>query len=158
MLDTKFNYGYEFLSCNSPVMLTPLTERCFLSLTQALAYNFGGYLVGPTSAGKTQTVKGFAHILGRCLISVSCLDDFDPASIARIFTGIAQEASWCLFDDLQQASTKTLSMITFYAQNILDAIKSKQSTCFFLDSYQVEVFLGCFKPRSKMRLHCLITF
>ena len=137
MLDTKFAYGYEFHSCNFPVMLTPLTERCFLSLTQAISYNFGGCLVGPTSSGKTQTIKGFSHLLGRFMISLSCLQDFEPGSIARIFTGIAQEASWCLFDELQQASSTTLSVITFYVQNILNAIKSKQNACFLLDSQQV---------------------
>ena len=137
MLDSKFHYGFEFMSCNFPVVLTPLTERCFLSLTQAVKYNFVGCLVGPTSTGKTQTIKGFSYMLGRFLISLSCLQDFDSASIGRIFTGIGQEGAWCLFDELQQASSRTLSIITFYAQHILNAIKSKQDTCYLLDSQQV---------------------
>lgn len=142
MLDAKFLYGYEFLSCNFPIILTPLTERCFLSLTQALTYNYGGSLIGPTSTGKTQTIKGFSHILGRFLVSLSCLEDFEPSSIGRIFTGIAQEASWCLFDEFQQASNRTISVITFYTQHILNAIKSKQATCHLLDSYQVFYFFS----------------
>ena len=137
MLDAKFYYGFEFMSCNFPVVLTPLTERCFLSLTQAIKYNFVGCLVGPTSTGKTQTIKGFSYMLGKFLISLSCLQDFDSASIGRIFTGIGQEGAWCLFDELQQASSKTLSVITFYAQHILNAIKSKQEICYLLDSQQV---------------------
>ena len=137
MLDANFDYGYEFLSCNFPVVLTPLTERCFLSLTQIVTHNSVGCLIGPTSTGKTQTIKGFSHMLGRFLISLSCLQDFEPNSIGRIFTGIAQEGAWCLFDELQQASNSTLSVIAFYIQNILNAIKSKQNTCYLLDSQQV---------------------
>ena len=137
MLDAKLDYGYEFLSCNFPVVLTPLTERCFLSLTQAVTHNSVGCLIGPTSTGKTQTIKGFSHMLGRFLISLSCLQDFAPNSIGRIFTGIAHEGAWCLFDELQQASNTTLSVVTFYIQNILNAIKSKQNCCYLLDSQQV---------------------
>ena len=140
VLDTKFDYGHEFRSCNFPVMLTPLTERCFLSLTQAVANNFGGCVIGPASTGKTQTVKGLSHMLGRFMISISCLKELNASSLGRIFTGIALEASWCLFDELQQTSNKTLSVISFYIQHILNALRSKQSTCVLLDSQQVTYY------------------
>ena len=117
--------------------MTSLTERCFVSLTQAVSSNFGGCLQGPASTGKTQTIKGFSHLLGRFLISISCLKDFEVNSIGRIFTGVAQDAAWCLFDEFQQASSVTVSVITFYAQHILNAIRSKQNICYLLDSQQV---------------------
>eukprot|EP00795_Rhopilema_esculentum_P017364 gene17364-8957_t len=139
VLNTKFDYGYEFTNCKFPIIMTSLTERCFVSLTQAVSSNFGGCLQGPASTGKTQTIKGFAHLLGRFLISISCLKDFEVNSIGRIFTGVAQEAAWCLFDEFQQASSITVSVITYYAQHILNAIRSKQNICYLLDSQQISV-------------------
>eukprot|EP00794_Sanderia_malayensis_P000407 gene407-1042_t len=139
MLDAQFLYGNEFLNCSCPIMLTPLTERCFLSLTQAISSNAGGCLVGPTSSGKTQTIKGLSYLFGKFLISISCLSTMDANAFGRIFTGVAQEASWCLFDELQQASSKILSIITYHVQHILTALKSNQSTCSLLDSQMITV-------------------
>lgn len=34
MLDSQLPYGYEFYGCDVSLALTPITERCFLSLTQ----------------------------------------------------------------------------------------------------------------------------
>ena len=34
MLDSQLPYGYEFYGCDVSLALTPVTERCFLSLTQ----------------------------------------------------------------------------------------------------------------------------
>lgn len=34
MLDSQLPYGHEFYGCDVSLALTPITERCFLSLTQ----------------------------------------------------------------------------------------------------------------------------
>ena len=43
MLDSQLPYGYEFYGCDVSIALTPITERCFLSLTQVIVVVvFGG--------------------------------------------------------------------------------------------------------------------
>lgn len=47
MLDSQLPYGYEFYGCDVSLALTPMTERCFLTLTQVMHHlfcpqNFGG--------------------------------------------------------------------------------------------------------------------
>ena len=37
MLDTQLSYGYEFYGCDVALALTPITERCFLTLTQVIS-------------------------------------------------------------------------------------------------------------------------
>lgn len=37
MLDSQLPYGYEFYGCDVSLALTPITERCFLILTQVRA-------------------------------------------------------------------------------------------------------------------------
>ena len=36
MLDAQLSYGFEFYGCDVSLALTPITERCFLSLTQVM--------------------------------------------------------------------------------------------------------------------------
>ena len=57
MLDEKFEYGCEFYGAQPTVGITALTDKCFLSMSQAIANNRGSVVVGGTGAGKTETVK-----------------------------------------------------------------------------------------------------
>ena len=38
MLDAQLSYGFEFYGCDVSLALTPITERCFLSLTQVMRF------------------------------------------------------------------------------------------------------------------------
>lgn len=41
-----FNYGYEFMGSNKNIIVTPLTNRIFLTFTQALMMCLGGATLG----------------------------------------------------------------------------------------------------------------
>ncbi|KAK2706287.1 hypothetical protein QYM36_016355, partial [Artemia franciscana] len=124
MVDASFTYSYEYQGSAAKVVHTNLTNKCYLTLTQALHMGMGGNPFGPAGTGKTETVKALGALLGRQVVVFNCDEALDVESIARIFIGLARSGAWGCFDEFNRLDLSTLSSVAVLIKGIQGAVNS----------------------------------
>lgn len=128
--DVEFRYGYEYWGLAPPLVITPLTERAFVSFSRAIHSHCGSLVHGPSGVGRSETIRGFSMASGRCFYSVSCGSGsgHDYASLCDVLKGLGSAGAVGYLTALDKLSPGVLSAVASQVASLFSAMRSAAAT------------------------------
>jgi len=88
-----------------------MTERCWITITNALYMKLGANPQGPAGTGKTESVKELAKCIARYCVVFNCSDQINIKMMEKLFKGLCYTGSWTCLDEFNRIDIEVLSVI-----------------------------------------------
>ena len=132
MSNARFVYGWEFMGCTTRLVITPLTDRCWLCITGAGHIKRGAAPAGPAGTGKTESSKDLAKAMGIFCVVFNCSDQIDYIMIAKLFSGLAQAGCWTCLDEFNRILIEVLSVVAQMMIVLRNGMEAEKKTMVFM--------------------------
>lgn len=125
-LDANFNYGFEYQGSYGRCVISPLTERCFVCLNQAIYYQMGGLCLGPAGCGKKETVNQLTIMLGKPFYNFNCTYAVNHNLMVDIFKGMAGTGACICLNNIDNLNVHILSLASQLLSAVFYALKTRE--------------------------------
>ncbi|CAE8588678.1 unnamed protein product [Polarella glacialis] len=141
-VDATIVYGHEYMGALSRLVITPLTDRCWMTITGALHISLGAAPAGPAGTGKTESTKDLAKGLARQCVVFNCSDQINYQMMGKLYSGVVSAGAWTCLDEFNRISIEVLSVVAQQVLEIRQALLADVSE-FLFESRQLKVKNTC---------------
>ena len=144
-VNATLQYGYEYMGATTRLVITPLTDRCWLTITSALHIKMGAAPAGPAGTGKTESTKDLAKALGRYCVVFNCSEQVTNKMTEKLFIGLCSTGCWTCLDEFNRIDIEVLSVIAQQLRSIRVAkLEAKAEFLFEDKSVPLNPAMGVF--------------
>eukprot|EP01022_Parablepharisma_sp_SALTPOND_P004470 TRINITY_DN120355_c3_g1_i1.p1 TRINITY_DN120355_c3_g1~~TRINITY_DN120355_c3_g1_i1.p1 ORF type:complete len:4253 (+),score=509.78 TRINITY_DN120355_c3_g1_i1:57-12761(+) len=141
-LSAKLEYGSEYIGPSSRLITTPLTDRVWVSIANAINSHMGVVLVGPKGIGKAETVKELAKTIAIHCVTMHCSESTNYRFISRAISGASQQGAWACLAGFEAVDSEVLSVVGKQLTELREAFK-KGATTLLIDEREIPIKAGC---------------
>ena len=123
LCEIKMEYGFEYVGHSNRLVVTPLTDRVYMSIFQALGSRSGVVLLGPSGTGKSETIRDLATTLGRAFYAINIIAEMTSMSIAGALKGLIGAGAWGCLEGLDRLSPDTFSVLLGHLKDLYGALR-----------------------------------
>jgi len=128
----------------SRLVITPLTDRCWITISNALHIKLGANPAGPAGTGKTESTKDLAKAIAIQCIVFNCSDQVDYIMMGRLFSGLCQQGCWTCLDEFNRILVEVLSVVAQQLLQVRNALlDNKTMFNFEKDEIPLKPEFGC---------------
>lgn len=107
-----FPYCFEYQGVRPRLVITPLTSRCFLTVSTAFTEGLGVSLWGPAGTGKTETMKELAKFCGVFCLVFNCSEQVSQKTLSQLLIGLVAQGVWGCLDEFNRLGLEVLALVS----------------------------------------------